>query len=64
MNSWYNKFYIALLGALVSGGPLVADGHLSWSDMIAIAIGLLTAMGVRQVANGPKYPPDTTIIRP
>jgi hypothetical protein len=64
MNSWYNKFYIALLGALVSGGPLVADGHLSLSDGIAIAIGLLTALGVRQVANGPQYPPDQTIIRP
>lgn len=63
MNSWYNKFYVALLGALGVAAPLVADGQVSLGDAVAIAIGLLTALGVRQVANGPKYPPDQ-IIKP
>lgn len=53
MNSWYNKFYVSLMGALVAAAPLVADGHVSLGDGIAISIGLLTALGVRQVANRP-----------
>lgn len=41
------------MGALVAAAPLVADGHVSLGDGIAISIGLLTALGVRQVANRP-----------
>lgn len=49
------------MGALVAALPLVSDGHVSLGDGVAIVIGLLTAAGVRQVANkpnSPKYPPD------
>lgn len=63
INSWYNKFYIALMGALVAAAPLVADGKVSLGDVVAIAIGLLTAIGVRQVANAAP-PADSPPIRP
>ncbi len=53
MNTKYNKFWVALLGALVAAGPLAADGKITLAEAISIVIGILTALGVRQVANTP-----------
>ncbi len=53
MTSRYNKFWVALLGALIGAGPLAADGKITLAECISIGVSILTALGVRQVTNTP-----------
>ena len=47
----YRKFVLASMAALAIAGTAVADGSVTTSEWIAIAIAALGALGVRQVAN-------------